>query len=349
MPLVLRTLPRALTLGAVALVLLAAGPAAALDPLPAIMVSPETFDFGTLDQKQVRTTEITVTNAGGAPLEIERLETTCGCTAAEPAKKLLEPGESTLVTITFDSKTFSGEQHKSVLIHSNDPTEPTKEIKLTAFVHAPLIFTPSWKSIGFGMGRVSEMKPQSITVMSPDVESLVINLSDVDTDLLSVEVLPTAKNDPRERQLVFTVNEGAPAGVFRELAVFQTNVPDASSFDLEITGDVQADVSLMPARHNFRYVGPGQDLSRVFYLKKPKDAKVKVVHADVDLPGFEVAEIKESSHTGNVEITVKGKPIAIADERAKEARGRMSGTLTVVTDEPGSNTYTATIMYLLKI
>jgi len=350
MPLELRSPSRALTLGAAVAALLAlAVPAAALDPLPAITVSPESFDFGTMDQEQVRTTEVTVTNAGGAPLQIERLETTCGCTAAQPDKKVLEPGESTAVSITFDSKKFSGEQHKSVLIHTNDPTEPTKEVKLTAFVHAPLIFMPSWKSVGFGMGRVSEFKPQTITVASPDVEELEITAADLDPDLLQVEVRPTAKNDPTEKKLVFTVKPGAPAGVFRELAVFQTNVPAAPTFDLEITGDVLADVSLTPPRHNFRYVGPGQELTRVFYLKKPREAALKVVDAAIDLPGFEVTQIEESDHTGNVEITVQGTPLAISDERAKAARGRMKGTLTVTTDEPGGNTYEAVIMYLLKI
>lgn len=350
MPLELRTVLRALTLGAIVAALLApAGPAAALDPMPAIMVSPDSFDFGTLEQEQVRTTEVTITNAGGAPLEIERLETTCGCTAAEPDEKVLQPGESTRLTITFDSKRFMGDQHKSVLIHTNDPTEPMKEIKIRAFVHAPLIFTPQWRSVGFGMGRASEMRPQTITVMSPDVEALEIELSDVDTDLLKVEVGPSPKGDPREKQLTFTVQPGAPAGVFRELAVFRTNVPSAPTFDLEVGGDVQADVSLLPDRHNFRYVAPGQELRRTFFLKKPRDSGIKVVRAEVDLPGFEVVEIKESEHTGNFEITVKGTPLASSDERAVAADGRMRGKLTVVTDEPGRKTYESVIMYMLRI
>lgn len=348
MPTELRTVLRALTLGVAAAALLA-GPVAAMDPMPAIIVSPDSFDFGTLDQEQVRTAEVTITNAGGAPLEILKLETTCGCTAAQPAKMLLEPGESTPLTITFDSKRFMGEQHKSVIIHTNDPTEPTAEVKVTAFVHAPLIFTPQWRSVGFGMGRAAEMRPQTITVMSPDVETLDVQVAEMDPKLLAVAVSDSPKGDPREKQLTFTVQPGAPAGVFRELAVFRTNVPGAATFDLEVGGDVQADVSLTPDRHNFRYVASGQVLKRTFFLKKPKESAFKVVQASVDLPGFEVTEIKESQHTGNVEITVQGTPLAASDERAVAADGRLRGTLTVVTDEPGGKTYESVIMYMLRI
>ena len=54
------------------------------------------------------------------------------CTASEPAKSDLKPGESSKIKVSFNSTGRTGEQKKAVLVFSNDPINPTQKITIKA-------------------------------------------------------------------------------------------------------------------------------------------------------------------------------------------------------------------------
>ena len=69
-----------------------------------IRVEPASIDLGRMKQMESRSTTVKVTNAGGAVLKIDDVHADCGCTVPELAVKELKPGQSTTMTIHFDSK-----------------------------------------------------------------------------------------------------------------------------------------------------------------------------------------------------------------------------------------------------
>jgi hypothetical protein len=71
-------------------------------------------------------------NEGKSDLIIRKTKASCGCTAAEPEKKVLKPGESSSIEVDFDTKRYSGKKTKSVTIISNDPENSTTRLMLTA-------------------------------------------------------------------------------------------------------------------------------------------------------------------------------------------------------------------------
>lgn len=60
-------------------------------------------------------------NEGKSDLIIHKTKASCGCTASEPEKSVLKPGESSSINIVFDTKNMSGSQRKSVFVYNNDP------------------------------------------------------------------------------------------------------------------------------------------------------------------------------------------------------------------------------------
>lgn len=76
--------------------------------------------FGTIREIAKVQTTFTATNVGSADLIIEKVQPACGCTAGELGQNVLQPGESTTITITFDPKGKSGSIRKLVRILSND-------------------------------------------------------------------------------------------------------------------------------------------------------------------------------------------------------------------------------------
>ena len=123
-------------LAVAAFVAVAAGadekPAAA----PRIRIEPESFDFGKALPGKVLRKEFTIRNFGDAPLAIEGVSTTCGCTAALTAESRVEPGGSTSLRVTFETRRYSGRVGRQVLIRSNDPKTPLLQVTVSATVEA---------------------------------------------------------------------------------------------------------------------------------------------------------------------------------------------------------------------
>jgi len=119
---------------AAALVLVTAAWAEDAPKAPRIRVEPERFDFGNVLPEKTLRKEFTIRNFGNATLEIESVSTTCGCTAALAGAKRVEPGGSTPLRVTFETRRFSGKVERKVLVRSNDPKTPLVEVKLGATV-----------------------------------------------------------------------------------------------------------------------------------------------------------------------------------------------------------------------
>jgi Protein of unknown function (DUF1573) len=100
---------------------------------PEIRVDKLSHDFGGVIVGKVVQTQFSVSNAGDSPLVISKVETTCGCTGAVRGKERLEPGEKTTITVSYDSSGLSsGRKSQNVIIHSNDPRQPSLRLQIFA-------------------------------------------------------------------------------------------------------------------------------------------------------------------------------------------------------------------------
>jgi hypothetical protein len=101
---------------------------------PSIEVDDRVFDFGEIQQGEKVSHTFKLSNTGKSNLILRKIRASCGCTAIEPEKTVVAPGESTNVVAEFDSRGMSGRQHKSVTIYSNDPHRSTLLLRLTGSV-----------------------------------------------------------------------------------------------------------------------------------------------------------------------------------------------------------------------
>lgn len=79
------------------------------------------YNFGDIKQGDVVSYDFKITNNGGDVLKILDVRASCGCTAAQPDKKELQPGETTTIKVTFNSRGRKGAQVKTVRVLTNDP------------------------------------------------------------------------------------------------------------------------------------------------------------------------------------------------------------------------------------
>ncbi|MGE5795233.1 MAG: DUF1573 domain-containing protein, partial [Ignavibacteria bacterium] len=97
---------------------------------PKISLQQIEYDFGTVEQGTIVKHSFIITNNGGDVLIIKDISASCGCTAANPDKKELNPGESTNINVEFNTNGRSGKQRKAVYVETNDPDNKKLELKI---------------------------------------------------------------------------------------------------------------------------------------------------------------------------------------------------------------------------
>ncbi len=101
---------------------------------PKLVLDPESWDFGRTLKSRVLEKEFTLRNVGDADLVIDKITTTCGCTAALLDEKTLKPGKQATLKVSFETRGFEGRVERKVLLRTNDRSRDPLEIKLQATV-----------------------------------------------------------------------------------------------------------------------------------------------------------------------------------------------------------------------
>jgi hypothetical protein len=94
------------------------------------------FDFGDMKQGDKKDYTFNLTNSGKSDLQIRNVRSSCGCTAVAPSKKVVAPGETVPIKVTFDSRGKRGRQSKSITVITNDPKNPTSTLRVSCNINA---------------------------------------------------------------------------------------------------------------------------------------------------------------------------------------------------------------------
>jgi hypothetical protein len=85
------------------------------------------FDFGSIEKGTPVSHDFTFSNNGDAPLLINNVKTSCGCTVSSYPKDPIMPGDSELIKVTYNAAK-AGSFTKNVTVFSNTNTSTTKLI-----------------------------------------------------------------------------------------------------------------------------------------------------------------------------------------------------------------------------
>jgi hypothetical protein len=109
--------------------------AAELANAPVLNVDDPEFQFGKINQGEKVEHTYVLTNSGKSDLRIRKVSASCGCTAVQPDKTVVAPGESVNIKTVFNSAGKVGNQNKTVTIITNDP----KKSKMILWVKGEVI------------------------------------------------------------------------------------------------------------------------------------------------------------------------------------------------------------------
>jgi hypothetical protein len=92
------------------------------------------WDFGVVKAGIILEHTFVMTNDSAKDLVVKDTTTSCGCTASEIKKKLLKPGESTELMVTFDTKGYNGATRQFVYVNTDAIENPVVRFTVKAVV-----------------------------------------------------------------------------------------------------------------------------------------------------------------------------------------------------------------------
>lgn len=101
---------------------------------PRLVMDNTNHDFGRVTVGNTVETTFNIINNGKKTLNIREARPNCSCTTSKLESNDIEPGQSAVLTVSFDSSQRRGRQFKTVTIFSNDPVAPTQMISIRAEV-----------------------------------------------------------------------------------------------------------------------------------------------------------------------------------------------------------------------
>jgi len=197
-------------------------------------------DFGKVKQGDVVTHEFTFRNEGSAPLVVERIETTCGCTAALVSEKSIAPGKDGRIKTTFDTRGYSGRMTRYLYIVSNDAENPRRELSVSADIDVPPAARIDVDRYNLDMGLVleGETPAAKIVVKSTGERELKVELAHENVKffsggrpLTSAFSLPVGES--REVELRFPAQ--SRPGVQRDYVLIKSNDPVRSTLSIYVS------------------------------------------------------------------------------------------------------------------
>ena len=301
---------------------------------PQISAAPGSVSFGTVTVGQTSSQAVTLTNAGGAPLNITQLSGPgTGFSLTGLALPLtLAPGKSTAFTVSF-TPTSGTNSSSSLMLVSNAPTSPTT-IPLSGAGSAQVLqLTPSTTALSFGNQTLNASATQSVTLTNTGNSAVSISQVSVAGSGFtlngSAPLVTLSAGQAASFSVTFTPTiAGNSTGT---ASVVSTAANSPLSISLSGVG-VQPQISVAPGSVSFGTLTVGQTSSQTITLSNPGSASLNITQVGGPGTGFGLSGLA-------MPLTLApGKSTAFTVSFTPTSGTSSSSTLTLVSNAPNSPT-----------
>jgi len=301
---------------------------------PQISAAPGSVSFGTVTVGQTSSQAVTLTNAGGAPLNITQLAGPgTGFSLTGLALPLtLAPGKSTAFTVSF-TPTSGASSSSSLMLMSNAPTSPTT-IPLSGAGSAQVLqLTPSTTALSFGNQTLNASATQSVTLTNTGNSAVSISQVNVAGPGFSLNgsapVVILSAGQAASFSVTFTPTVAGNATGSASVVSTAANSP--LSISLAGVG-VQPQISVVPGSVSFGTVTVGQTNSQTITLSNPGTANLTVTQSAGPGTGFGLTGLA-------LPLTLApGKSTAFTVSFTPTSGTNSSSSLTLISNAPNSPT-----------
>lgn len=297
-------------------------------PAPHLVVLEPEFDFGTLVTGDVVNHDFVLRNEGNAPLEIEKVQPSCGCTLVD-FDHTIPAGGTGKIAVKVDSLRLNGKGGSQLLVTSNDPVNPATEVKLQYEVKPSIAADP-----GYARWIYVQGEPQGT------ISETFWALDNADFKILSLDVPSELKATfreakPEERKADFKGSQwkvdvvlppDSPVGAITGVIVLHTDHPKQKRVALPVSGFVRPRQFLSPTSGDFGELHLTEPKKAVYLLQNFATDPLVVNKVETTVKGI-TASVKPLQAGRKFEITLEMDPQAMGP-------GPFDGKLRVQISDP---------------
>ena len=225
------------------------------------LVAPE-FDFGSVVEGVKVKHVFSVQNVGDAPLQIQRLVPSCGCTASTASADHVDAGKGAEVTVEFDTSGFAGDKVKAVRLYTNDTERPVTMLTLRGSIEPLITVTPDRIALG-EVAQGSQIERQ-IEVRVQEGSGLHVGKLQSFSSALSLSGEEGAKG-LKKATVRFAAD--VPLGEFRDRIVVSIDGKSPRSVNIPVFAVVTGDLKLTPPAVSFGLLEGSTELVRTVRLQ----------------------------------------------------------------------------------
>ena len=214
------------------------------DAKPKLEVSTTVWDFGEKWSGEPAETTLTLRNSGDAPLHIDRLKTSCGCTAARIDNKVLQPGRAEDVKVSYNTKKLKENVTQTIHVYSDDPDSPDTTVTVRGRVR-PLVRIGKTQSLDFGSLGRDDAITKSVEVECNYTQPLELKLQPEQPDYFDVELTEVERG--KTYRLTVTTKPPLRDGRLNTNLKLETGLSWMPTVPLRVSGFVQQPVIVTPA------------------------------------------------------------------------------------------------------
>jgi len=291
---------------------------------PRIDFSEASFNAGTVWEGERVPHTFTFRNDGGSPLEITRVKTSCGCTAAKGSKDSLAPGEEGTIQVEFNTNRRHGFQSKHIYVQSNDPETPLFKLTISCYVKTAASFKP--RALFFN-NVTKGATPEEVLRLEVSDRPLLITGVEGKGDFFEV-ILPREKWEvgPETSSIEIPVRilATAPLGKLSGEVVITTDHPQLPWISARVRADIRGLVEYSPRMCFFNRDDLVHKKGKIITVSKRGESDLKITDPRITIKGFDLklAEIRPGQEY-SLAVTPVGTPV----------EGRQRGVISFLTNQ----------------
>ena len=280
------------------------------------------YDFGIAGPEEKITHTFEFKNTGSSTLEIYRYETSCGCLASIVSKKIIPPGDTGKIKVTFKTRRFIGKQEKAVEIYSNDPERPKLRLVVRGVIKKDVAVVPSGGN--FGKVDKGQAVTKRISLLELSNNKLVIRKIDYNHAMFSIRTARFRRENSRGIDVEITLKPEVPPGQVNEVITVNTNLKKRPRIDIPVWAHVVGDILVSPDMLAMGRVKKGETApQKIRIFSKNSEFKIRKIKCNLPFITFDI-------HTVNKH---KDYEIRLNLSRLSPA-GSFSGMIDIFTDRP---------------
>lgn len=195
--------------------------------------------FGKIEEGTIATQIFTIKNNLTVPAEIKEARPACGCTTAEPSKRILAPGEESSITVNYDTKNRLGPFNKPVTVVISADKIYSLDLKMKGEVIEPegpqLVIDGN--KIELGTQKIGKEVTKTISIRNMGTKPLIIDAIEYKKENLISKPITIEPNS------AYLWNAKFPAvskvGTFTDILSIKSNNVKSKTVYYSIIGQVE--------------------------------------------------------------------------------------------------------------